>query len=64
MKTKNLIQQFDGNGTKLAVALGITRGAITQWGEDVPRKWQLEVKERWPKKYRDALKSDEGVNDV
>ena len=54
MKTKNLIHQF-GNGTTLATALGITRGAITQWGDDVPRKWQLEVKERWPKKYRDAI---------
>ena len=29
---------FAGNANKLAQLLGINRAAITQWGEDVPKK--------------------------
>lgn len=54
MKTKNLINQFGGKAVTLAAALGLSPAAITHWGEVVPRKWQLEIKERWPKKHKAA----------
>lgn len=43
MKTENAINYF-GSASKLAKALGISRHAIYQWGDDVPelRALQLE----------------------
>ena len=42
MKTQTAIDKA-GNAKALATLLGITGGAISQWGEDVPqaREWQL-----------------------
>lgn len=44
MRTKDAIQ-LAGSATELAELLGITGGAISQWGEEVPeaRVWQLKV---------------------
>lgn len=39
------ITLFDGSQKKLAEALGITSSAISQWGDIVPRRWELEIKE-------------------
>ena len=49
MKTTDAIN-LAGSATALAELLGITGGAISQWGEDVPeaRVWQLRVlKPKW-----------------
>jgi DNA-binding transcriptional regulator YdaS (Cro superfamily) len=42
MKTQHAIEFF-GTAAELAKALGITPGAISQWGEDVPalRAYQI-----------------------
>ena len=44
MKTKTA-QQYYGSRKALAEALGVTVGAISLWGDDVPelRQYQLEV---------------------
>ena len=44
MKTQQAIQ-LAGSSKALAEMLGITGGAISQWGEEVPaaRIWQLQV---------------------
>lgn len=44
MKTKQAIQMAGGPGA-LARLLGITPGAVSQWGDEVPkaRLWQLKV---------------------
>ncbi len=49
MKTQKAIE-LAGNSTMLAALLGITPGAISQWGENIPDKrlWQLRViKPEW-----------------
>lgn len=49
MKTKKAIE-LAGNASTLSELLGITRGAISQWGEEVPdaRTWQLKtIKPEW-----------------
>lgn len=49
MKTQQAIQ-LAGSAKTLAEMLGITGGAISQWGEEVPdaRVWQLRVlKPEW-----------------
>lgn len=45
MKTEEAIQRAGGKAASLAAILGITPGAVSQWGEDVPdqRVWQLRV---------------------
>jgi hypothetical protein len=45
MKTKQAISLAGGTTKALADLLGITSGAISQWGEEVPesRVWQLRV---------------------
>lgn len=45
MKTKQAISLAGGTTKALADLLGITSGAISQWGDDVPesRIWQLRV---------------------
>jgi DNA-binding transcriptional regulator YdaS (Cro superfamily) len=44
MDTKTAIS-LAGNATELAKLLGVTRQAISQWGENLPqqRMWQLQV---------------------
>lgn len=44
MRTKAAIKKF-GTAANLARALGITRQAITDWGDEVPegRAYQLEI---------------------
>lgn len=52
MKTKDAID-LAGNAASLAKLLGITQGAISQWGDGVPDKriWQLKVlKPKWFKR--------------
>lgn len=52
MKKSEAIERAGGVG-KLAKLVGLTSGAISQWGEDVPmhRVWQLRViKPRWFRK--------------
>lgn len=62
MKKQDAID-LAGSPTALARLLGITAGAITQWGDDVPdaRIWQLKVvKPLWfkqPRKQRQAQAS-------
>lgn len=49
MKTKKAIE-LAGNASTLSDLLGITRGAISQWGVDVPdaRTWQLKtIRPEW-----------------
>lgn len=45
MRTKEAVALFGGSKTKLAQALGITRQAVSNWGEVVPetRQWQIEL---------------------
>ncbi len=45
MKKAEAIALFEGSQKLLAEALGITSSAISQWGETVPRRWELEIKE-------------------
>lgn len=42
MKKTDAIKQF-GSANALAKALGVTRMAITQWGEDVPQRRAFEI---------------------
>jgi DNA-binding transcriptional regulator YdaS (Cro superfamily) len=39
---------FAGNANRLAKLLGINRSAISQWGEDVPQKRVLQLKNLKP----------------
>lgn len=45
MKTDEAIRMAGGTSAALAEMLGITPSAVSQWGEDVPRarEWQLRV---------------------
>lgn len=56
MKTKRAIE-LAGNASRLAELLDITPGAISQWGEDVPkgRVWQLRaLKPEWFQSQEDS----------
>lgn len=44
MRTQEAIDHF-GTQTKLAEALSITDGAVSQWGEFPPRLRQLEIQD-------------------
>jgi DNA-binding transcriptional regulator YdaS (Cro superfamily) len=49
MKTQDAIR-LAGSGVQLAKLLGITQAAVAQWGENVPkaREWQLRLlKPEW-----------------
>lgn len=54
VKTRDAIAFF-GSATKLAEALGITKQAVSKWGERVPepRDYQIEVISRGAVKARD-----------
>lgn len=43
MKKKTVIEYY-GTGTAVAKALGITRQAVSDWGEDVPESsaWKIQ----------------------
>lgn len=56
MKTQKAIE-LAGGSSALASLLGITPGAVSQWGEDLPdrRIWQLKVlRPEWFKEPRAA----------
>jgi len=42
MKKSDAIKYFQ-SASKLAIALGITRMSITQWGDDVPMRRAFEI---------------------
>lgn len=42
MKTADAIKHY-GSKTKIAQALGITRGAVSQWGENVPEAQAMKL---------------------
>ena len=42
MKKRDAAEYF-GNETKLAQALGITKGAVNQWDEDIPKGRAYEI---------------------
>jgi hypothetical protein len=44
MTKKEAIERF-GSSAELARALGITRGAVTNWGDEIPlgRQFEIEV---------------------
>lgn len=60
MKTKQAISLAGGTTKALADLLGITSGAISQWGDDVPesRVWQMRVLH--PEWFREGPASTEG----
>jgi hypothetical protein len=45
---KNRAIQLAGSATELAKVLGITQGAVSQWGEDIPELRVLQLRERRP----------------
>jgi hypothetical protein len=45
MKTSEIIHEFNNSVRELAGALGITREAVYQWGEDVPQLRAYQIKE-------------------
>lgn len=48
--TKTQAIEFAGSATALARLLGVTQGAVTQWGEQLPkgRVWQLRaIRPKW-----------------
>lgn len=45
MRTKDAIKEFGNNVRELAEALGITREAIYQWGENVPALRAYEIRD-------------------
>jgi len=50
-----------GSAAKLARLCGVTQGAVSQWGDSIPkaRLWQLKViRPRWFKDKKDAKCSD------
>jgi hypothetical protein len=51
MKTASVISLF-GSVAELAAALGITDKAVYQWGEEVPKLRQYQLKELRPDLFR------------
>jgi predicted transcriptional regulator len=47
MKTADLIRLF-GGVTRTARVLGITKSAVSQWGEDVPELRVYQIREKRP----------------
>jgi hypothetical protein len=45
MKTEDAIKEFGNSVRELAQALGITREAIYQWGEEVPPLRMYQIRE-------------------
>lgn len=48
---------FFGSQTKVADALGLTKGAVSQWNGVIPDKWQLELHQIT----KGRLKADNGI---
>lgn len=61
MKTEQAIQLAGGTAAALARLLGVTDGAISQWGEYVPRArvWQLMVMK--PEWFRDPKPANQAA---
>lgn len=45
MRTEDAIRHFDNSVRSLAEALGITREAVYQWGDTVPRLRAYEIRD-------------------
>lgn len=41
--TKAEARQHFGTYTEMARVLGLTKGAISLWGDSIPENWQLEL---------------------
>ena len=44
MKKTSVFKKLRVSQYRLALMLGITRQAVCQWGEEVPRKWNEAIK--------------------
>jgi hypothetical protein len=62
MLTETALAYFDGSPTKLAKAIGLTRGAINQWGPVVPLA-SATVLERVTKRKKRKLRIDHSLYD-
>ena len=51
---KNRAIQLAGSATELAKVFGITQGAVSQWGEDIPKLRVLQLKECRPEWFEQA----------
>jgi hypothetical protein len=47
-----------GSAAKLARCLGVSRAAITQWGEWMPPYRVMQLKERMPERYAQHCKDE------
>lgn len=45
MTTKEAVAMFNGSRRRLAEALGITVQAVAQWGDEVPKLREYQIKE-------------------
>lgn len=62
MTKKDVIEYFGGT-TAAAKALGRTKGAVSQWGEDLPLNLQFEIEGRTGGKLKaDTLKPTPAEN--
>lgn len=48
LRTEDVLAVFNNNQSALARFLQISRSAVEQWGEEVPRLRQYELRERLP----------------
>lgn len=53
MKTKDVLEKLGGNAAT-ARALGITHGAVSQWGDEPPLLQQYRLRELRPDLFGDA----------
>lgn len=56
---KAVLIEIAGSQAELARALGITRGAVSQWGEFIPELQAFRLRERRPDFYAKALAKQE-----
>lgn len=64
MKTADAIDKAGRTAASLAALLGITPSAISQWGDDVPkaREWQLRVlKPEWFEQAADGTPAEKAA---
>lgn len=55
MKTKSAIK-LAGSAVNLALLLGISKAAVSQWGKDLPELRTYQLKELKPDWFKDATK--------
>lgn len=65
MKTQSAIDHY-GSATKVAEILGISKAAVSQWGENVPelRALQLEIKSEGALKAKPITSNDEAKGEA